>query len=120
MEQELSREQAVSYAAALKRYMPGMEHSESGHDRPLPLDSGRPGRDRVGRTQLTGEGVLSGPDGPTGLPGRLETGDPQEHDEDGHLSGGKRGQSGFIFPWSITVRNTGKICTESGRMVWGR
>ena len=57
MEQEL-REQAVSYAAALKRYMPGMEHSELVMIGPsIGL---RETRRLVGRTQLTGEDVLSG------------------------------------------------------------
>ncbi len=57
MEQEL-REQAVSYAAALKRYMPGMEHSELVMIGPsIGL---RETRKLVGRTQLTGEDVLSG------------------------------------------------------------
>ena len=57
MEQEL-REQAVSYAAALKRYMPGMEHSELVMIGPS--IGFRETRKLVGRTQLTGEDVLSG------------------------------------------------------------
>ena len=57
MEQEL-REQAVSYALALKRYMPGMEHSELVMIGPS--IGFRETRKLVGRTQLTGEDVLSG------------------------------------------------------------
>lgn len=64
MEKEL-RKQAVSYAAAMKRYMPGMEHSElvmTG-----PSIGFRETRKLVGRTMLTGEDVLSGRKRPDGI-----------------------------------------------------
>lgn len=56
-------------------------------------------------------------DGPTGLPGRLETRDSQKHDRDGHLSFRKRGQLVRYSPGSIQSETLENLY-GAGRMVW--